>query len=726
MSLILVSNRLPVSIAITDGNVELKRSAGGLATALRALHEKNGEAWIGSIGDVSSLSDEQKTKLTADLTDIKCISVDITVEEMKSYYDGFSNGVLWPLFHYQLDRIPPSSQEWESYRKVNEKFATAAVAAYKPGDMIWVHDYQLMLVPQMIRELLPDAKIGFFLHIPFPVTEVLRTLPWRKEILQGMLGADLIGFHTFSYRSHFATSIFRLLNIQIQGDCTNIDGRKVCLSVFPINIDVKAFEKMAADPEIIAEVEAIKSEGCGDNILLGIDRLDYSKGIPQRLTAYERFLELHPEWHGKVRFVQVAVPSRDNVPSYIDFTSQVDELVGRINGRFSTVDWVPIHYIKRSLTERQVVALYLAANVMLVTPLRDGMNLVAKEFVACRLSNLGVLVLSEFAGAAEEMVEALQVNPYDIEAMAQAYFDALNMSDDERRIRMHALRKRNSTYDVHQWAQSFIDTLGGIVEEPHKQILLHSHKDIDTMIARLRNTEKLLLLLDYDGTLVPFASSPELAAPDFELKKLLMNLSHREGTCVHVISGRSKETIDRWLGDLPIGLHAEHGLWSRMASSASWEMMTIEHGSLPESVKIAMDDITLKTPGSLVETKSIGMAWHWRMVEPELGLIRSQELWDRLETELIEDQVDLLKGDKVMEVRPHGVHKGRAVERILAASQTSFTAVVAMGDDSTDNDMFRALPSDGISIAVGSNLSIAKYRIANPKVVRDILKKLIV
>jgi len=264
------------------------------------------------------------------------------------------------------------------------------------------------------------------------------------------------------------------------------------------------------------------------------------------------------------------------------------------------------------------------------------------------------------------------------------------------------------------------------VEEPHKQILLHSHKDIDTMIARLRNTEKLLLLLDYDGTLVPFASSPELAAPDFELKKLLMNLSHREGTCVHVISGRSKETIDRWLGDLPIGLHAEHGLWSRMASSASWEMMTIEHGSLPESVKIAMDDITLKTPGSLVETKSIGMAWHWRMVEPELGLIRSQELWDRLETELIEDQVDLLKGDKVMEVRPHGVHKGRAVERILAASQTSFTAVVAMGDDSTDNDMFRALPSDGISIAVGSNLSIAKYRIANPKVVRDILKKLIV
>jgi trehalose 6-phosphate synthase/phosphatase len=724
--LILVSNRLPVTVRVEQGAVSVARSGGGLVSGLRGPHERSDGIWVGWPGDVSGLSEGQGHALDAHLAELRCVPVPLTPEEVTHYYDGFANAVLWPLFHYMLDRIPPSSQEWGDYRAVNEKFADVVAQAWRPGDLVWVHDYQLVLVPQLLRARLPSARIGFFLHIPFPTSELMRILPWRVQVLEGLLGADLVGFHTYRYRSHFSSSVLRILGIATEGDSIHVDGRELRLGVFPIGVDAETFGALSADPDVLREASAIRAEAHDQRILLGIDRLDYTKGIPQRLLAFERLLEREPYWRGKVRLVQIAVPSRDNVASYQAFSSQVDELVGRINGAFSTVDWVPIHYVHRSMSERQVVALYRAADVMLVTPLRDGMNLVAKEFVTCRTDEDGVLVLSEFAGAAAEMGEALQVNPYDIDSTSQAYADALTMLKEERSVRMRALRQRIAARDVHEWAGSFIAALGGVAtNEQPAPVVLTSREELGALSARLRSSERLLLLLDYDGTLVPFARSPDLAAPDRPLCDLLRGLARRPGTLVHVVSGRGRDTLEHWLGDLPIGLHAEHGLWSRMALSEPWVRMENIGVAWQAGVRRILDEATAATPGAFLEVKTVSLAWHWRMAEPELGAERAHELWQRLEVQLRGEPAELLRGEKVIEVRPQGVNKGCVVERVLAAAQQPLPAIAAMGDDATDEDMFRALPPEAITVAVGFRASGARYRVGGPRAARGLLESVV-
>jgi trehalose 6-phosphate synthase/phosphatase len=724
--LILVSNRLPVTVRVEHGSVSVSRSAGGLATGLRGPHETSGGTWIGWPGDVSRLNEAERRSLGAHLAELRCAPVYLTAAEVARYYDGFSNAVLWPLFHYLLDRIPPSSQEWAAYRAVNEKFADAAASAWRPGDLVWVHDYQLVLVPQMLRARLPSARIGFFLHIPFPASEVLRILPWRDQVLEGLLGADLVGFHTFTYRSHFASSALRILGIPSQGDCMYVDGREIRSGVFPIGVDARTFGDLADDPEVIREAEQIRTDARGEKILLGIDRLDYTKGIPRRLLAFERLLERSPHWRGKVRMVQIAVPSRDKVPSYQEYRRQVEETVGRINGAFSTVDWIPIRYVYRSLNERQVVALYRAADVMLVTPLRDGMNLVAKEFVTCRPDEEGVLVLSEFAGAAAEMGEALQINPYDIESTSQALADALTMPEEQRHVRMRALRQRIAARDVHHWAKSFLDALGGIAPNSARTAtVLSGREEIESLAARLRSADHLLMLLDYDGTLVPFARAPDLAVPDRELRELLRALAAKPGAAVHVVSGRTRETLERWLGDLPIGLHAEHGLWSRMGGGAEWTKVPDISTAWQKDVRPILDEATTATPGALVEVKTASLAWHWRMAEPELGAERARRLWERLEEQVRGQPVELLRGEKVIEVRPQGVDKGLAVARVLATVGRPLPTIAAMGDDATDDDTFEALPPEAITISVGYRRSAARYRVARPQAARALLRSIV-
>ena len=723
--LVLVSNRLPVTVKVDRGEVAVVRSSGGLAAGLRGPHEESGGLWIGWPGDVARMTEPQRRKLDAHLEELRCVPVYLSSAEVSRYYDGFSNAVLWPLFHYLLDRIPLHSQEWEVYRAVNERFADAIARVWRPGDLVWIHDYQLCLVPKMLRARIPGATIGFFLHIPFPASEVLRILPWREQILEGMLGADLVGFHTFTYRSHFASSILRVLGISAPGDRVMVDGREIKLGVFPIGVDAQMFGKLAEDPEVLAEVASIREGARGERILLGIDRLDYTKGIPRRLLAYERLLEREPRWRGKVRLVQVAVPSRDKVPSYQEFRKTVNEHVGRINGAFAQVDWVPIHYVHRSLTEKHVVALYRAADVMLVTPLRDGMNLVAKEFVTSRTDEDGVLVLSEFAGAAAEMGEALQVNPYDIETMAQVYSDALRMPEEERHLRMRALRQRIASRDVHHWARSFIEALGGARAVDGAKAALTSGEDLAALAARLRSAPRLVLLLDYDGTLVPFARAPDLATPDRALRELLTALAAKPGVRVHIVSGRSRETLERWLGNLPIGLHAEHGYWSRDAPDRAWTAIRDVSVAWKQDVRKILERATTATPGTLVEEKTASLAWHYRMAEPELAAARAEELGYQLEALLKGSPVELLRGDKVIEIRPTGVSKGRIIERVVDHAEQPAAVLVAMGDDQTDEDLFLALPPDGLAIGVGFRPTVARYRVASPRAARAFLESLL-
>src|SRR5215210_303775 len=456
---IIVANRLPVTVSPTDSGVEVQKSTGGLATGLLRPHEQSGGLWIGWSGTPQNeLSEQQQAALEEQLAGMRLVPVPLSGEQVARYYEGYSNGVLWPLFHYLLDQIPLHVRDWEPYVEVNERFAEVVARHYQPGDLIWIHDYQLLLLPHLLRTRLPAARIGFFLHIPFPSEELFRTLPERDRLLRGMLGADLVGFHTPTYLRHFAASLTQILGLTVEIDRVQLTDREVRLGVFPMGIDVDTFTALAEDPAVQAEAKALRGNG-SVKLLVGVDRLDYTKGIPRRLLSYEKMLQAHPDLRERVRLVQVAVPSRTGVEAYQEFRSLVEGLVGRINGDFATPSWVPVHYIFRGLTERELVALYRAADVMLVTPLRDGMNLVAKEFVASRTDGDGVLVLSEFAGASWELPEAIQVNPYDVDGMAESSYRALTMERDERRARLAPLRTRVETYDVHRWAATFLEQL---------------------------------------------------------------------------------------------------------------------------------------------------------------------------------------------------------------------------------------------------------------------------
>jgi trehalose 6-phosphate synthase/phosphatase len=722
--LLIVANRLPVTVTAVGDGVEVQRSTGGLATGLMRPHENADGLWIGWSGAPADLAPDQQAALDRELDAMRLVGVPLSADLVSRFYEGYSNGVLWPLFHYLLEQIPLQVNHWDGYVEANQAFADVVAAHYRPGDLVWVHDYQLCLLPGMLRERLPDARIGFFLHIPFPSEELFRTLPTRDRLLQGVLGADLVGFHTPAYLRHFATSLTDILGRSVEIDRVQLPGREVRLGVFPMGVDAGALAALAADPAIEAEVKVIRGDG-SVRVLVGVDRLDYTKGIPRRLLAYERMLQLHPELRGRVRLVQVAVPSRTNVGAYQDFRALVDGLVGRINGAFGTAQWVPVHYIFRSIPDSELVTLYRSADVMLVTPLRDGMNLVAKEFVAARTDGDGVLVLSEFAGAAWELPEALQVNPYDVDGAAEIYYKALTMPADERRARLAPLRSRVHTFDVHRWVASFLERLEEIAPpEPRVQTTAGGSAARRELARRLDETEALLLLLDYDGTLVPFTPTPELARPDAALSSLLGALAARPDTEVHLVSGRPQAPLEEWFGALPIWLHAEHGFVSRDPATRQWVAAAELGGPWRDPVLAMLEEITQRTPGSLVEVKAAALAWHYRMADQETGARRANELRLHLNQLLSNQPVEILAGNRVIEIRPYGVHKGRIVPP-LPPERLAVTTVVAIGDDRTDEDLFGALPPEAITIKVGAGDTKARFRVDGVPAVRQLLQSLL-
>jgi len=724
MRLLIVAQRLPTTIRVTDGVAELVASPGGVATGLAGAHRDNPSLWIGWPGPLDGLAGEERAKLRERLAEERLVPVELSPEEERGSYEGYANAVLWPLFHYEMNRLPLEVRDFEIYRSANERFADVVASVYQPGDLLWIHDYQLLLLPKILRQRIPDAKIGFFLHIPFPSSEVFRTLPHRESVLEGLLAADLVGFHTAAYMRHFASAVQRILGKPVEIDRISHEGREVRLGVFPMGIDAAAFAATATSPAVLKEAFSLQRSS-DDKLLLGIDRLDYTKGIPRRLLAFERLLESHPEWRGKVRFVQIAVPSRENVEAYQDFRSKADELIGRIHGAFATPDWVPVHWMYRSLSQDEVVALYRAADVMLVTPLRDGMNLVAKEYVASRTDEGGVLVLSEFAGAASELAEAVQINPFDVEATAEALHRALLMPEEESRRRMRAMRRRVFAFDTTLWVERFVHALESV---ERGTAFIEERPTAGAILQRLENDlrseDDLVLLLDYDGTLVKLARTPDLAVPDPELLQLLSALCERPATEVHVISGRSVEDLGRWLGALPVGLHAEHGVFSRMPGAHEWNTTSRLSQDWRVPVLGILEEFAERTPGSLVEQKGASIAWHYRAAEPDFAALQARELRLHLLELLSNQPVEILAGHKVIEVRPQGFHKGRIVEH-LRDTTAAHARIVAMGDDATDEDMFAELHDTDVAIHVGPGPSRARIRLESVDAARGFLRELL-
>ncbi len=466
--LLVVSNRLPFTVELEGGEVRSRRTVGGLASGvdgyLRARQEAGGGAcaWVGWPGATVGEGDRAAVRSTI-LAEHAACPVFLDEDEVTGFYDGFCNGTLWPLLHYFPSLVRLEERDWAAYVRVNERFRDAVLEILEPGDTVWVHDYQLMLLPGLLRAARPDVSIAFFLHVPFPAFEVFRILPdaWSRALLHGLLGADVVGFHTLDYVRHFLRCAERLGGIESREGEIRHGSRVTLVDAFPIGIDFGRFAAAATLPEVAAAREALR-EPLGDRrVVLSVDRLDYTKGILSRLRAFERFLETSPAWLGRVTLVVVAVPSRERVESYQLMRTQIEQSVGRINGRFGSVAWAPVVYQFRALEFPDLVALYLRADVALVTPLRDGMNLVAKEYLASRADETGVLVLSDTAGAARELGEAVLVNPYHMEGLAHAIASALEMPIAEQRAGNRIMRARLRRYDVARWGAEQFERLGG-------------------------------------------------------------------------------------------------------------------------------------------------------------------------------------------------------------------------------------------------------------------------
>ncbi len=722
--LLIVSNRLPVTIHRHRGQLRFEQSSGGLATGLSSFYRSYDALWIGWPGidrkEGATSQDDIKEKLRAE----NCYPVFLSQKEVDEYYGKFCSATIWPLFHYFPQYANYSKSSWQAYEHANRTFCDAIVDVWEQGDIIWVHDFHLMLLPQMLRERLADPTIGFFLHIPFPSIEMFRLLPWRTQLVEGMLGADLIGFHTWEYAGHFLASVRFLLGYDSWMGRITAGDRISRVDAFPMGIDYERFAGTAVTSEVEKEVAKLDLSFKDRKVVLSVDRLDYTKGIVRRLEAFGLFLERNPGYREKLTFVLVVVPSRTMVARYALLKRQIDEIVGAINGKHCSIGWTPIWYMYRSVPFHELVALYRRADVALITPVRDGMNLVSKEYLASRVDGRGVLILSETAGAAKELGEALTVNVNNDEEIVSALEEALAMSDAEQGERLRIMQRRLRRYSVRRWADDFIEALlatSKLQEELGVRTL--GVQPRRRLVKCFQQAERRLLLLDYDGTLVSFASRPSKAVPTQEVLDLLAALSNDTRNDVVLTSGRDRTSLDTWFGQLAVGMVAEHGVWLKFNDTMQWEMIEPLTADWKEEVRPILEVYADRTPGSFVEEKDFSLVWQYRRSESRLGDLRARELVAHLVGLTTNLNLQVLEGSKVVEVKNLGVNKGRAAARWLSRKDYDF--VLAIGDDWTDEDTFKALPDDAWSIKVGLSSTAAKYNLPSHTRVLQLLHEMI-
>ena len=718
-----VSSRLPITL---DGE-EIKKSSGGLVSALEGVAGRDGETlkWVGWTGGAiqDPARENALRKKLADEFDY--VPVFLSEEEVQGFYFGFSNSSLWPLLHYMPSKFRYQRDWWEQYRKVNEKFAAVVLSAAGEGDNVWVHDYQLMLLPGLLKREMPSLKVGFFLHTPFPSSELFRDQPKRQELLDGLLGADQIGFHTFQYLRHFRSSVLRFTGIESEGTRIRYEGHTVHLGVYPIGTNAGKIEATLNSPEFKKEFEDLKSAHGDKRIVFSVERLDYTKGILHRLDAIDLFLG-QCEDRENVRFIFVNVPSREEIEEYKTLLEEVEARVGRLNGKYSTLQNTPLHFIHGSVDFTRLCAMYALAEVGLVTPLVDGMNLVAKEYIACQRDSAGVLVLSEFAGAAEELYNAILVNPYDAQGVADALQAALRMPPEERTERMAPMRQRVTTCDADWWARTFLKDLASrpVGEEQPVSTPQQLAEAAGRLSAAIHNGQRAALFLDYDGTLREIEREPSAASPNGAVRDVLASLEQVRNLDVTLITGRRAQDMERWFGNSPLAIIAEHGADIRRPGSREWDHLDRhvnydwKHDIL-RVLRLYADS----TPGSFVETKRTGLVWHYRKADPELGITKAHQLVEELSTLVSNQPVQIRHGKKIVEVAAAQVNKGAAVARLM--EENSYAVALCAGDDQTDESIFTLRAPNLITVKVGPGDTAAQLRIPNPQLFRRFLMRFV-
>ncbi len=700
--LVVVSNRLPFTSVRRGDRFRFKRSPGGLVAALDPALSRRGGVWIGWPGaemdEAASAAEMVPPPRRSDK--VRYRAVPLSRREVALYYEAFSNRTLWPLFHYFLARTEIDSASWEVYERVNERFAAATAEESTDRDLVWVQDYQLMRLPRYLRRMAPHRRVAFFLHIPFPSFEVLRVLPWARHLMRGLLDCDLVGCQSQEHADHLLSCAEQMLGASVNRSegVAYFEGRPTAVQAHPISIDFDMFDRAAAKVGVPPEDDDRPIE------ILSVDRLDYTKGIPERLRAVEAFFDRYPEYRGRVVFVQLCVPSRTAVPEYKELKRQVDEAVGSINGRFSDRGWAPIRYLYRSFNQDELVSLYRSARVGLINPLRDGMNLVAKEYVAAQIEGRGVLILSEMAGAAEELKEAVQVNPYDVDQVVSAIHRALVMPEAERRSRMLALRHRVSVADVQSWVERFVSCAEAAADAGGAAAARRAAGPVDAVRRRLQPwlaaRPTTALFFDYDGTLTPIVSRPENAVLSATARRLLRRALRTRNLDIVIVSGRSLADVRNMVGIPGLTYVGNHGF------EIEGPGIEFRHEALRQyqgAVEMAAAELaTIRVKGLWVERKGATVAVHVREVED--GARRPAER--RAASVLRRHNLRVTTGKAVVEGRPPiDWNKGYAVLHVLALRHgvdwVSRVRALYVGDDVTDEDAFRSLRGLGRSIRVG-------------------------
>lgn len=713
-TLINVSNRLPISF-----DKGLQKSSGGLVTAFEDIQNSENFTWLGWAGKFA-VDKAEEASIAESLEAFNYHPVFLNQESINNYYDGFCNASLWPILH-QFSTYYEFKYDWYvSYLEVNERFCEEVLAIAPQEAIVWIHDYHFFLLPQMLKQKRPDLKIGFFLHTPFPSYEIFRIHPKRRTLLKGLLGADLIGFHTYNYSRHFRSAVLRILGIDSEPTHIKNGERSTQIGVFPIGISWDHFQKNLKDPACVAAQARLQETYRGKRLVLSVERLDYTKGIPEKLNAIELFLEKNPHLISQLVFIQIAVPSRQNVKANQQLIQTIEARVSQINGRFGTVDHVPINFIFHSVNSTDLCALYSMAEVALVTPLMDGMNLVAKEFIACKANKPGILILSEFAGAVEELHHARLVNPYDAWQLSQVLAQALE-GPVESSIRgnnemIEIIKKQNSVF----WAKSFLHELSQIEIKPLKHS--QSHKvDTQSILDALSHKKKIILFLDYDGTLREFEDQAEWASPTAEIYKLLEALLAQNTLELCIISGRSQKDLDKWFAHLPVHLVAEHGFFIK-EKAGDWCVLDSQLDlKWKDSLKPILQDFVFSSPGSRLEEKRSALVWHYRTCDPDFGDWKAKQLYAELHASAGGLPVKIQHSSKkIVELSSAYIHKGAAVQHLIA--NKDFDAVICVGDDLTDENMFELDLKDLISIKIGEGTTKAQYLLDSPAALRSLLK----
>jgi trehalose 6-phosphate synthase/phosphatase len=734
-ALVIAANRLPVRFTLSNGGVEVQPSAGGLAAALRAV--RGNALWVGWPGAVvpESLESEVTRRLARD----NLAPVFLSDVEEQDFYGRVCNDTLWPLLHYFGDRLRITPEAWQRYVQVNERFAETILRHCAPDSQVWVHDFHLMLVPAMLRRRAPGLSIGFFLHTPFPSSEVYRLLPGREETLRGLLGADYVSFQVGDYARHFRSSCLRVLGLDSHPDWIDHDGRRVAIGVDPIGIDTVGFREVLADPETARLLQQLDEQYAGRRLVLGVERLDYTKGIPQKLLAFERLLEQDPERARTTTMLQVLVPSRLESAEYRQQRDEIELLIARINGRFGQPGVTPVEYMHRDISRPALAALYRRADVMMVTPLRDGMNLVAHEFVLCQSEPglpdrcRGALLLSELTGAAQVLPGALLVNPWNADGVVERLGSALELDRGERRRRLETMARRVDALDCRKWADGFLTRLG---RSSRRDRRYRPPPAVDAevkerLLRRFGRARARTVLLDYDGTLREIEPDPELATPTSEIRALLRELTSLPETDVHIVSGRRRANLERWFGQLPVYLCAEHGYLAK-PPGGEWRTLVDLDLAWMRPIERLLRRVAADVPGAQVERKSCSIAWHYRQAEPEYGSWRARELLNDLGQHLAGLPAEVLLGRRVVEVRARGVDKGLYVRSVFPEGRERARFVIGLGDDHTDHDLLEALPPGSVAGHVGGLRPSARpggrshehVHIEGPGEVRALLREL--